>query len=56
MKGNKITLNFRVKAWEAGLFSTVVNLMDIRANIIIKSWLIEVEGHETVIKKTYNIT
>lgn len=47
-QGKATTLNLRVKAWEAGLLSTVVNCVDLRNNSVVKSWLIEVEGKDTV--------
>lgn len=52
-QGKVATINLKVKAWEAGLLSTVINCMDLRDNKVIKSWLIEVDGQDTVAQKTY---
>jgi hypothetical protein len=54
-QGKVTTINLKVKAWEAGLFSTVINCMDLRDNKIIKSWLIEVDGKNTAEQKSYSI-
>ena len=35
--------------------TTVINVVDLRDNKVIKSWLIEVDGQDTVAQKTYSI-
>lgn len=54
-QGKVTTLNLKVKAWEPGLYSTVINCIDLRDNKIIKSWLIEVDGKDTAELKNYQI-
>lgn len=48
-------VTFKIKCWEEGLNTTVVNLVDSEDQSIVKSWLIEIEGLPAQPQKVYSL-
>ena len=52
-KGAQTLVSLKVKCWEEGVQTGIINLVDSEDQSIIKSWLIEVEGIPSTLQKIY---